>query len=65
MGRVASLLFSFWCFDAKGGEEGLLGPVPGFAWDGHKLARLSFLYACVHVYLSYFVFIRHLLSMCL
>jgi hypothetical protein len=36
LGRVASPLFPFWHFDAKGGEVALLGLSPGFAWVGHK-----------------------------
>ena len=39
---LASLPFSFWCFDAKGGEEGLLGLVAGSAKAGHKHMHLPF-----------------------
>jgi hypothetical protein len=41
-GMCSIALLPFWCLDAKGGEVVLFRYLSGFAWVGHKLARLSF-----------------------
>ena len=63
LGTVSIAFLPFWCFDAKGGEVVLLGSLTvGFAWDGHKHVRLSFICACVH--LSYVVLNLFALVLC-
>jgi hypothetical protein len=40
-GMCSIALLPFWCLNAKGGEVVLFRYLSGFAWVGHKLARLS------------------------